>query len=329
MTRAEELIKDREIADFLATHQNVAKAVRDAADVLANEPDAKAALSKVLPALSDKVVKVFFSYKSKDKCAAELIVKVLKDNAADKLQITFQGEFTAEIAGRQYRQHIRERVRQANWFILLLPDPSDELDWCLYETGQFEAQHTSADRLICLHHPDTALPSQVDGYHAVSATTPQMQSFLRLVFVQPNPVPGLAPINRGLEAQIPKLAEQLVDAIRAPKRKVHRDIFVPCIGFRLEEAKTLTSKEGLDSATIVEANKEALELFGFLHVRPTFGELRSSIAEGHGDGRWREELFQVIRNIAQGRTFRPDPGRAAVAQQQDVPAGRVRRRSGR
>ena len=187
INRVEELINHSDITQFVATHQGDAEAVRRAAVVLANEPDAPAALRKVLPALSEKIVKIFFSYKSKDKSAAQSIVKVLKDNSANKLQITFQREFTEEIAGRQYRKHIRNRVQQANWFILLLPDPSDELDWCLYETGQFEAQYTSADRLICLHHPDTALPSQVDGYHAVSATTPDMVQFLQMVYVQPDP----------------------------------------------------------------------------------------------------------------------------------------------
>ena len=54
---------------------------------------------------------------------------------------------------------------------------------------------------------------------------------------------------------------------------------MPCIAFRLEEAKTLTSKEGLDSATIVEANDAALELFGLLHVQPTFWSARVDCRE--------------------------------------------------
>jgi hypothetical protein len=305
MPSAQELIKDAEIARFLETHQGAADAIQRAARELANKPDAQAALKKLLPALSSKIVKVFFSYKTKDAPAAQVVVSVLRESSADKLEITYQGEFTQEIAGRQWREQIRDGVRRANWFILLLPDPSDELDWCLYETGLFEAQLTSADRLICLHHPDSAIPSPIEGYHAVAATIPEMEKFLRMVYLEEGPIPGLPPINRSIDHRIPELAGRIVEAIRAPKRKLQRDVFEPWIELRLEEAGALKSKEGLDSATIVEANKEALDLFGFRQLKGTFGELRSTIVEGQGDGRWREELFHVIRKIAQGRTFNP------------------------
>jgi hypothetical protein len=303
MSSAQELVKSAEIARFLETHQGAADAVQRAAKELAEKSDAPAALKKLLPALSSKVVKVFFSYKKKDEPAAKVVVDVLRESSAEKLDITFQGEFTQEISGMHWRQQIRESVRQANWFILLLPDPSEELDWCLYETGLFEAQLTTADRLICLHHPDTEIPSPIEGYQAVAATVPEMEKFLRMVYIEEGPIAGLPPINRAIEKRIPELAGRVVEAIRAPKRKLHRDVFEPWIEFRLEEAGALNDKEDLDTATIVNANKEALDLFGFRQIKGTFGELRSTILEGQGDSRWREELFHVIRKIAQGRTF--------------------------
>jgi len=305
MPTAQELLKNEEVAQFLATHQGAADAVQRAAKELADKPDAAAALNKLLPALSSKIVKVFFSYKAKDESAAQVAVSVLRESSAEKLEITYQGGFTKNIVGKQWREQIRQGVRRANWFILLLPDPSDELDWCLYETGQFEAQLTSADRLICLHHPDSAIPSPIEGYHAVAATIPEMEKFLRMVYIETGPIPGLPPINRAIEKRIPELAGRIVNAIRAPKGKLQRDIFEPWIELRLEEAGALKKKEDLDSATIMDANKEALEIFGFRQIRGTFGELRSTIVDGRGDSRWREDLFHVIRKIAQGRTFNP------------------------
>ena len=305
MPAADELLKVPRIAEFIAKYQGAADLMRRAASVLADKGDAEAALWKVREALTSRSVRVFFSYKSTDEPAARTVVDVLRESSADKLEITFGADFTKEIAGKKWRDRILADVPRANWFILLLPDPSDELDWCLFETGLFEAQRTAADRLICLHHPDTAIPSPIEGYHAVSATKPEMEKFLRMVFVEENPVPGLTPINRAIEKRIPELAARIVEAIRAPKRKVHRDLFVPWIELRLEEAGQLKGKENLDSATIVNANKEALELFGFSQIQGTFGELRSTIAEERGDSRWREELFHVVRKIAEGRIFSP------------------------
>ena len=43
-----------------------------------------------------------------------------------------------KLAGKPWRNKIREEIHRANWFILLLPDPSEDWDWCLYETGMFE-----------------------------------------------------------------------------------------------------------------------------------------------------------------------------------------------
>jgi hypothetical protein len=317
-TREEQLIQTADIATFLQTHQGAAAAVKRAAALLADKPDALASLRKLLPALDAKAVKVFFSYKSTDKVAAEAIVQVLSKTSAGKLEITFQGGF-GKIVGQSYRQKIRDSVREANWFILLLPDPSDELDWCLYETGQFEAQLTSADRLICLHHPDTAIPRQIEGYQAVAATLPDMSKFLDLVYVQPDTLPGLDAINPAIgkeipdpinpankTTEIPSLAKSIVDVIRAPKRRLQQDVFVPSIAFQIQQVGTLTSKDALDSATIVSANPEALNLFGYRQPVSTFRDLRKRIVETHGD-RWREELFQAVLKIIQGQPLRLSP----------------------
>jgi hypothetical protein len=289
----------------LKQHPDAQGRLERAATLLKDKPDAIAAVRKVLPSLVDNVVKVFFSYKKVDERAATTIVEALNENAADKLDITYMAGFTEQFAGQRWRDQISKGVRSANWFILLLPDPSDELDWCLFETGLFEAQLTSADRLICLHHPDTEVPHPIQGYQAIAATLPEAEKFLRMVFVGEDPVPGLRPINSKIEKRIPELAQRVVDAIRVPKRRLNREVFEPWIEMSLVDAAQLKHKNDLDTATIISANAEALELFGFRVCPRTFGKLREEIEEKHGDSRWREELFHVIRKITNGNTFSP------------------------
>jgi len=304
-SHVQELLGEPEIAQFLISHQGAAKEINSAVGLLAEEPDSVAAVKKLLPALAEKVVYVFFSYKKKDERAAKAVVNILRKYSAGKLRITYQAEFTEEIVGKQWREKIRKEVCRANWFILLLPDPSDDWDWCLYETGLFDRQPTSADRLICFHHPDTQIPSPIEDYHAVPATIPEVEKFLRMVYVKDDPVPGMRRINRAIEPEIPKIAKDIVDAIRPPRKGLVRRRLEPWLKLKVENATKLQDRGDLDDALIVSANRKALDLFEFIEQPKTWGELRSSLIESAEDGRWRDELFHVIRKIAQGRKFSP------------------------
>jgi hypothetical protein len=305
MENVQHILTDSIVAKFLATHQGAAEAINSAARELAYEADAIPALRKLLPALGDKVVRVFFSYKKKDEIAAKRIVDLLRVNSAGKLRIKYQADFTKEITGKKWRDEIQGVIAEADWFILLLPDPNDDWDWCLFETGLFEAQRKSGDRLICLHHPDTKVPTQIDGYHAVPAAIPDVEQFLNMVYVRENPVPGMRAINPDLKDYLPTLAEQIVSAIRPPRKPLSRRIFEPWLELKIEDAKALSTMDDLDRSVIVNANQEALDLFEYIETPHTWGELRSGLPKGPEDSRWREELFHVVRRIAGGRKFYP------------------------
>ena len=141
-----EILGQPELVEWLKQHPDSKDRLERAATLLSDKPDALAAVRKLLTTLVDNVVNVFFSYKKVDERAATAIVEALTEFAADKLKITYMAGFTEQFAGRRWRDQISKGVRSANWFILLLPDPSDELNWCLFETGLFEGQLTSADR---------------------------------------------------------------------------------------------------------------------------------------------------------------------------------------
>ena len=305
MPTVQQILKDPKIKRFKETHQGAAEEIERAAKQLADKEDAITALRKLLPALDKKVVPVFFSYKKKDERAAKEIVKILRTNSADKLYISYQADFGKEITGRKWREKIRASMREANWFILLLPDPSDDWDWCLFETGLFEAHLTSADRLICIHHPDTKVPDQIEGYQAVSAAIPNVEEFLQMVYVAENPLPGMEPINRAIEGQIPTLARQMVEAIRPPRKPYYHQFFEPWLKFKSADAARLESADHLGRAVIVSANKEALNLFEFIDAPKTLGKLWLGLPKATNDSRWQEELFDAVRLIANGRKFQP------------------------
>ena len=141
-----------------------------------------------------------------------------------------------------------------------------------------------------------------------------------MVFVGDDPVPGLRPINRAIEKRLPDLARRMVDAIRVPKRRLNREVFEPWVELSLVDATQLKQKEDLDSACIVSANAEALELFGFRVCPKTFAKLREEIEKKHGDGRWREESSftysarspMATRSRRSRQSFSPDAGRCTV-----------------
>jgi hypothetical protein len=304
MEKSEELLKNPQISEFLNSHQGAANRIKVASQILAEKRDALPALTKLLPALDEQVINVFFSYKTKDEAATTAIVDLINIHAAGKLNITYQARFTGEITGQSWREKIRNAVCNANWFILLMPDPSDELDWPLFEAGIFEGQLTSGDRLICLYRDE--MPSQIEGYHGVEISDiDEISKFLRMVFLNENPVPGMKPLNPGIARKIPELSEQFLRAMSPLKQSINHKVFEPWLKLKVKDLACLQTKDDLDQAEILAANAKVLELFGFREAPETWGMLRETIAEEKGDGRWREELFRAIQLIATRRTFNP------------------------
>ncbi|MES9945944.1 MAG: hypothetical protein ABW080_13380 [Candidatus Thiodiazotropha sp.] len=298
-----DLLQDPEITDYLNSHQSVAEHIQRAADLLANEADGLKSLHKLLPALSNKIINVFFSYKAKDENTAKAVVDILRKKSAGKLSITYQADFTENISGKPWRDKITTEICKANWFILLLPDPSDDWDWCLFETGIFEGQQSSADRLICLHHPDIAVPDPIDGYHAVAAIPSEVEKFLRMVFVNENPLYGLDPVNPALADNLSEISDKIVEAISPPRKNLFKQPLMPWVEICVDDPQNMMQMKDLNRAVIRYANRDALDLFDFLDQPDTWGDLVEVIEKFSNDDRWQNELFHVVRKIGSGRRF--------------------------
>ncbi len=305
MSNIDKLLENVEIAEFLKANQTLSDEIKIAAENLAEKEEPERALKKVILTFINRKINVFFSYKKKDEETARVIVELLRKKSADKLKITYQYEFGDDVVGKKWRSKIHSEINNANWFILLLPDPGDDWDWCLYETGLFEAQATSADRLICLHHPDTNIPNPIEGYQAVAANEDEVEKFLRMVFIKDNPVYGWGPINKAIEDEIPEMAKEVVNAIRSPVTLV-REVYEPWIELVVENPGKLENADELDKAIVKDANANALNLFRLLRKKITWGEFWQSLPTTNGhNGQWRQDLFRVIRKIGNDQQYYP------------------------
>ena len=278
------------------------KIIRRAAELLTSKSDAIPALRNKLPSLINNSIEVFFSYKKKDETEAKTIVTILRDLTAGKLTITYQAEFPEDISGQAWREFIKSSINRASWFILLLPDPSDDWDWCLFETGLFEAKKTSGDRLICLHHPDKRIPEQINDYQAVSAVQDEVVGFLRMVCVKENPIFGMKPLHPKV-SNIDRRAAEIVSAIREPLKKRFLQIFEPWLELDVRELRSIESIEDFDNIKIVEANDKALEIFNFMVEPKTWGELRNGLLTRPERQPWEESIFRAVQCIIEGRLF--------------------------
>ncbi len=128
--------------------------------------------------------------------------------ASSKLNITYASEFATS---KDYREKSLRATRNAHWFILLLPDPAEDWDWCLYESGLFRAKKLPGDRLICIHHEGSMIPNQISNIDAVPATRARLIPFLQKLFCEPNPLPGMDAINK--DAMVEPIAEIIASQV--------------------------------------------------------------------------------------------------------------------
>ena len=299
------ILEAKVIQDKLRTTPELDEKIKKAAAAVKEKSGAIEGVLKAIPCLENNKIKVFFSYKKPDEPTAVSVVKELRNYAGGKLDITYMAEFTEKISGEEWNNAIRDGIRQANWFILLLPDPTSDWDWCLFETGMFRGRMVPGDRLFCLHHPSIKdLPPQIHEFQAVKAEQQDMEGFLKKVYLQDNPVPGLEPVNVDL-ADIPNIASRLIDYIKPPAHRHRTEFYNRYIVIAAEGASQVESPDDLASIPILESNKSTMAIFGRQYTPKTFGELLDDMPTDRYSRRWVEELADCIGKAANGKTFEP------------------------
>ena len=101
--------------------------------------------------LPEPPLRVFISYKKKDHTATDTIKQILLRFGASSIKVFVSGD---EQAGIQWRENVLKELREAHILIFLYTDPESRWDWCLYETGYFDARQDPEElnrRLYVLH----------------------------------------------------------------------------------------------------------------------------------------------------------------------------------
>jgi hypothetical protein len=219
--------------------------------------------------LPEPPLRVFISYKKKDHAATDTIKQILLRIGASSIKVFVSGD---EPAGIQWRENVLKGLREAHILIFLYTDPESRWDWCLYETGYFDARQDPEElnrRLYVLHRREdppsgpflglNTVPIDVsDGRHDT-----ELKDFLEELF-EGSTSPA---VNPNWDAGG---CNDLVTAFAAPFR-CHEEVappqeYVRKLTFRL--AKESATEADLNAGRIpadavVSGNEKSFELFGF------------------------------------------------------------------
>ena len=171
------------------------------------------AIGKAFAAITGQL-RIFISYKrSQHAKSAHSLFTTLSGLGNDKYAI-FLDDKTVE-AGRDWYASIVRNLQAANCLILLVPD-DNEREWPIFEAGIFMGRMLPGQRLICLYHPDVAVPGQLAMFQGYKANKLGVQELLRKALLEPNFVPGMPAVNPNCEAYIELSAATIVSEFTGP-----------------------------------------------------------------------------------------------------------------
>jgi hypothetical protein len=147
------------------------------------------ATKKAFNAISGKL-RIFLSYKrAQHATAAQALRTSLQGLGGNRINVFLDA--TRIDPGQDWYKSIKTNLENANCFLLLVPDDSDERDWPIFEAGIFAGRMLPGERLICVHHPAVQIPRQLAGFQGYQADATGVERLLARLLVEPHVVPGL------------------------------------------------------------------------------------------------------------------------------------------
>jgi hypothetical protein len=308
--RVARVLEDPYISKFLTTNDHCEEKVHNATELLFEE-HAKASheevvetVKRLLVPLRDEKLTVFFSYKSKDKAMAMQIAKYLKEWSATKLIMVHMADFGVHQVGLDWQQKIEETIPRCQWFLLLMPNPEEGRDWILFEAGFFKGTRGLHRRLVCLHHSDNEVAEALGKHQCVPAERDSVTNFLKGLFLEPNWIPGMPPLNAALE-DLDAKANIIVNLVQPSAPRI-RFCCGPHIQLAFEDGSRIDGWEQLAQGRVEDSNDACRRLFGFgsgpppMLFRDWVGELGTGVEN-------QNVVSQIVRAIRDANMSRVIP----------------------
>lgn len=294
---------------LIQSHPDLEAQLRQAEALLADDPACASAMHMAASTLRLGKIRVFISFRhSVETDLARAVAHAFHEMSGGRVAVTLAAEFTRDIPGRNYKKEIDRAVAQAHWFVLLLSDPRELSEWCMYETGMFRASMVSdrINRLICITPPRTArLPGPIEDFQSVEAVPDSLIEFFDGLFRKNQPIPGWSALNADApESLMRRHADSVIAHMRGPSRPVNLNYNVELEVVRPGE---MTDPEALDQCPVKMDDKTA-DLFGKFEHPSNWGDLIANVRRGERQDQWLTELLAVIRKACQNNKFRPISG---------------------
>jgi len=149
-------------------------------------------------------VNIFISHKSDDADAALHLKEQFEVLGGNRVVVFVSEDITP---GADWKEWIEESIGESNVLVLLFTRSTATWDWCLYETGIFNALNKGA--VIVIHGEGDEPPSPLKHIQAIEATPDKVAAFLKNLFGK-STIKGINPpaINPKLASNKRRLKEE-------------------------------------------------------------------------------------------------------------------------
>ena len=267
---------------------------------------------------NDKI-RIFVSHKQQDFQAAHQLKKILGERSGNQVKI-FVSEQDIK-GGDKWGEALKSVLQSSRLLILLYTNPTEDWDWCLYETGLFTPlKGDSSRRVICFHADSVDPPKPLKNLQTVPIVTSNpgedvdenevmqaqaarntrlIDSFLEPFFLEDKLV-GRA-INPSLEPdQLSRIAVEIA-ALFAPQ-EIERHYPIKRLAIEYPDDAEFTQDQIAAESSVTTTNED-LAILGVGFKATTWANLVACMKEAGIDTHWTTELARQIFARHTGQAF--------------------------